>query len=170
MIFVSSNRPGGGLIGNLGCLIFAGLFLVGLFYVLQGLYKLLMYLAPGLFILTLIINWRVIAQAGQQFIQLFTRRPLLGLLVAALSVVLFPVLTLYWLLAALATKRLERMRQTFGGPSGSPFGSFQSPPPQSPKEEFVDFEEIESKPAQSGGKGASKSSENPYQQLFEDPK
>jgi len=167
MIFVSSNRPGGGLMGNVGCLIFAGLFLVGLFYVLQGLYKVLVYLAPGLFVLTLLINWKIIAQAGQQFIQFFTRKPLSGILVAALAIVLFPVLTLYWLLAALASKRMERSRRDFGQNPGNPFGGFQDNRSQAPKDEYVEFEELESKPA---AKKPGTKADNPYQQLFDEPK
>lgn len=169
MIFVSGNRPGGGLFGNLGCLLFAGIFLVGMFYLLQGLYKILVYIAPGLLILTLLINWKVVANAGQQFIQLFTRRPLMGLIVAALSVVLFPVLTLYWLLAALASKRVEQIQRNFGAMGGSPFGPFQAAGKQASQDDFVDFEEIESKPANKPTEGKDKKTDNPYQDLFEKP-
>jgi len=124
---VSYNRNGGW-----GCLIIGILFLVAMYYVLKGLFVVLWWAAPALFVLALIINWRAVADTGKDFLGLLERNPLAGLLVGALAVVGFPVLSLYLFLRALGYNRVQQFnRATRGAP---------------PDDEFVEFEELESRP------------------------
>lgn len=135
-MFIYSNTGGrSNPLGNIGCLIFGILGLVALFYILKGLFIVLWWAAPVLFLLSLIINWRVAAETGKSFLQLLGRNPLGGILVGALAVVGFPILALYLFLGALGNRQAEKMRRRFEG-------QFQEPE----KEEFVEFEEIESTP------------------------
>lgn len=128
-MFVSYNRNGG-----LGCLIFGILFLVAMFYVLKGLFYVLLWAAPALFVLALIINWRAVADTGKDFLGLLERNPLMGLLVGALAVVGFPVLSLYLFLRALGYSKVQQFNRTVRDAR------------QAPEEEFVEFEELESRP------------------------
>lgn len=130
MMFVRYNRGGSGI----GCLLFGILGLFAAFYILKGVFTLLWWAAPALFVLALIINWRAVADTGKDFLRLLERNPLGGLLVGALAVVGFPVLSLYLFLRALGYKRTQQFGQTMGETR------------QVPEDEFVEFEELESRP------------------------
>jgi hypothetical protein len=164
MIVFSSrnNSPFGGL----GCLIFGILGLVALFYILRGLYFLLWWAAPVLFALALILNWRLVADTGKSFIRLLQRRPLSGILLALISIFAFPLLALYLFLAALGGRRLA---QATGG-FGAPFDDGGRRAKQQSEDEFVEFEEIESKPKNAGkpdGKNDAPPKHSTYDDLLE---
>ncbi len=129
MVFVSNNRGGGW-----GCLILGILSLVAAYYILKGFFIVLWWAAPALFVLALIINWRAVAETGKDFLRLLERNPLGGLLLGALAVVGFPVLSLYLFTRALGYNRIEK------------FGQRVQENRQMPEEEFVEFEELESRP------------------------
>lgn len=145
MIQISGGRPGGGFFSNIGCLIFGALFLIGAFYFLSWLYKMLWWASPVFLALALIINWKVVASTGRYFVNTLRRNPISGLLTLLLAVPVFPFITIFWFFGAMGSKRLEKMQQQFGQQfGGASFDPFQT---ASRKEtEFVDFEEIESKP------------------------
>lgn len=144
MIYVNSSRSSSGGFGGIGCLIFGALFLVGMFYVLKGLYTFIWWAAPAFFVLALIINWKVVANTGKWIFRLFQNQPFTALIVTALSIYLFPLLTFFWFLSAIGTKRITRMQEEFGKQWGGPFGSFQNP--SEPETEYTEFEELESRP------------------------
>jgi hypothetical protein len=146
MIYISGNRRGGGFFNNIGCLIFGALFLIGMFYFLRALYYLLWWAAPAFLVLALVINWRVVAGTGRNFLRLLERNPVAGIFSALLGVALFPLLTLFWFLGALGSKRIEKMQQEFGKQWGGAFDPYQ--PGAKEATEFVEFEELESKPVQ----------------------
>lgn len=126
--------PGGGL----GCLIFTALIIVGGYYVLQGLYYLLLWAAPALLVLALIINWRVFPDTIKNWLKSLETNPLSALLSLAVAVLIFPFFSLYLFLKAIGYRKMEQFRQQFGEP--------EKP---SAQEEFVEFEELESKPKRS---------------------
>ena len=107
------------------------------FFLLKGLFTLLMWTAPVLFIMALAINWRAVADTGKEFVSLLRRNPLGGLLAGFLGVVGFPVLALFLFLRALGYNKLIEFRQQFGGTADA----------SAPKEEeYVEYEELESHP------------------------
>ena len=122
--------------GGPGCLIFGILALVALWFVLKGLYALLYWAAPVLFVAALIVNWRAVAATGRDFWELLQRNPLGGLLLGALCVVAFPLLALYLLLRAVGYNKMQEFKQRFG----------QEPGAAQPEGEFADYEELESQP------------------------
>jgi len=130
--------PGGGL----GCLAFTILFVVGGYYLLQGLYSLLLWAAPALLVLTLIINWRVFPDTIKSWLISLRTNPLSALLSLTLAVLVFPFFCLYLLLKAIGYRKMEQLRQQFGAAESTPV-----------EEEFVEFEELEStqKPTQGDG-------------------
>ena len=161
MVIINNSRGGGW-----GCLIFGILFLVAMYYILQGLFYILWWAAPALFVLALIINWRAVADTGKEFMALLTRNPLAGLLVGALAVVGFPVLALYLFVRALGYKRMQQFNQTMRDAR------------QAPEDEFVEFEELESRPKNAppapeepleqppAPEKEAPKPENPYDQMF----
>jgi hypothetical protein len=152
MMYVN-GRPSGGPLSSIGCLIVGGLVLVGMFYFLNALYKLLWWAAAPLFVLALIINWRVVVGSLQRFGRMFQHRPLTGVISLIFAVVMFPFLCLSWFLMALGSKRLEKWQRDFTAQWGAPYrddpaeNSFESasPPPKPPKlskDDYADYEEI----------------------------
>ena len=130
---------------NIGCLIFGGLLLIGVFYLLRGLYIMLWWAAPALFVLALIINWKVVASTGKWLLALLQRNPLMGLVTGVLAIYFFPLLTLFWFFGAIGSKRIEKMQREFGQQWGGAFGQPQNNNREA-ETEFTEFEEIESKP------------------------
>ena len=179
MIFISNQfgRRTGFLGGGTGCLIFGILALVAIWFIFKGLYALLYWAAPGLFVLALIIKWKAVAETGRDFVAFFQRNPLGALLLGAVCVVAFPLLALYLFLKALGYDRVEEIKRQFG--AQDPFGKQQAP-----EDEFVEFEELESQPKSSKAadsepvdlrkvpdkepKSEPKKPQNPYDQMFEE--
>lgn len=131
MFIVQNNGRSG-----IGCLLIGILGLVLSYYAVRGLYWLLWYAAPALLVLALVVNWRAVASTGRDFIQLLQRNPLYGLLVMALGVVFFPLLSLFLFLKALGMKRVEEWQAQFN-PSAREVPA---------NEAFTDFEELDSRP------------------------
>ena len=158
--------PGGGL----GCLVFSVLLVLGSFYLLQGLYYLLLWAAPALLVLALIINWRVFPDTIKSWVEGLKTNPLNGLLSLALVVLVFPFFSLYILLKAIGYRKMEQLRQQFGVA-------------ENPREEegFVEYEELESTPKRAFDeeteipelpvapeKQPPGKAQNPYDSLFND--
>ncbi len=172
----SGSQRGGGF--NIGCLIFGILFMVGTFFIMKWMFKLLMYAAPILFVLALIINWRVVANTGKNFLKTLETNPIKGILLAVLGFFGFPLLALYLFLAALGARKIESIQQQFQ--QNSPFGA-------GPVKEdtYAEYEEIETKPKRPFGEPLSapempekepvkppeekpKPKANPYDSIFEE--
>lgn len=127
--------PGGGL----GCLLFTVLILVGGYYLLQGLYDLLLWAAPALLVLALIIDWRVFPDTIKSWVKSLETNPLSALISLALAVLVFPFFSLYIFLKAIGYRKMEQFRRQFG----------EAEDPRTKEEDFVEFEELESTPKQS---------------------
>lgn len=140
--------------GGLGCLLFSLLFLLALFFILKGLFALLFWASPALIGLAVLINWRAVSDTGQELLEQTKRNPVAVLLLGALAffgiwgsgfsmidslgmgVIKFgvPLLSLYILFRAMGYSRLAQFQQTMGRP------------PAPPEDEFVEFEELASRP------------------------
>ena len=101
---------------------------------LKGLYHLLWWAAPALIVLTLMINWRVIPDTFTRWLKTLETQPLTGIISAAFAVVAFPFFTLWLFLKALGARKLKQFEQEYSHKS------------EEPKEDFTEFEEIESTP------------------------
>ena len=84
-------------------------------------------------VLALIIHWRVFPDTLKNWLNTLETSPVSGLISAAFAVLAFPFFALWLFLKALGYKKMEIMNRAFE--------SNQMPPV-----EFVDFEEIESRP------------------------
>lgn len=151
MVHIQFGRGGG-----LGCLLFSVLAVVAAYFILKGFFFLLWWAAPALFVLALIINWRAAWDTLRDLFGFIQRNPVTGLVLAVLVIIGtgilstniqfldslgywtvqggFTLLSLYILLRALGYNQLAQFRHT--------------PQDQSrqPEEEFIEFEEIESRP------------------------
>jgi hypothetical protein len=119
--------------GGIGCLIFGVIGMVAAWFILKGLFKLLYWASPVLFILALVINWRAVVDTLKNWLKTMETNPIGGLLSAALAVLLFPVFALYLFVKALGYSKIQQMQREFGAN-------------QPAADEFVEFEELESTP------------------------
>lgn len=160
--------PGGGI----GCLIFGVLGLVLAYYILKGLFTLLWWAAPFLFVLTLLINWRVIGEAGASLINLFRRQPLSGLIVAVLATVAFPITALFLFLSAVGSRdRRQQGEKDNVAPEEPAFNRATRNISGEEGGEFIDFEEIKEEPIlpPEPPKKEPQKPANPYDELFKEP-
>ena len=165
--------------GGIGCLIFGIIGMVAAYFVLKGLFKLLYWASPALFVLALVINWRAVVDTFRNWLKSMETNPIGGLLSAALAILLFPVFTLYLFLKALGYSKIQQMQREFGatGPAAeeefTTFEEVESTPKTAPKTEDVPMEPLElpeAKPeSHKKGKQAPRPS-NPYEEFFEDGK
>jgi len=134
MFVLNSNLRGN---NGFGCLLIGVLGAVAFFLILRGLYTLLYWIAPVLLILALIIRWQVFPATFRNWANTLTRNPLSAILQLAFAVLAFPLFSLYMFLLALGGNKVDELKNQFKS---------QEPNIAPPEEEFVDFEEIESRP------------------------
>ena len=120
------NRGGqfGGIIG----IVMMAVIIIGLFFVLRGIFNLLYFLAPVLLIATLIVDYKVVLNYIKQLGGLFKRNPLYGLGAAAFTFFLYPIVFTVLLFRAVTGKKLTQFSK---GTSN---------------EDFVDYEELDEEP------------------------
>jgi len=100
----------GQLIKNM---LFLVLFLVALFFIARGVYRILAWVAPALLILTMVIRFRVVSNFGRTLWKLLNRKPLVGALAVILTILAFPLVALFLFGQAVFTKRLDDARKVY---------------------------------------------------------
>ena len=170
MVHVQFGRNSGGL----GCLIFSILAIVAGYFILKGLFYLLWWAAPALFVLALIINWKAVRDTVQDLFAFVQANPVSGLVFAVLVVVgtgvlstgmpffdrlgywtaqgSFALLSFYVLLRALGYNRLAQFNQAMQEENQRRAG------------EFIEYEELESRPKNTGLKSEADPGEPPAAQ------
>lgn len=136
MIYFSSNsrNPGSGI----GCLLFGVIGLIAVYYLLTWFFKFLWWAAPAFLVLAVIINWKSVANTGRALLRTLQRSPIMGILYIALVIIGFPIFAGYLFLQSIFANKIASLQQRFGN----------NPTAPSAKDEYVDFEELDSKPKQ----------------------
>lgn len=111
-IFSSGARKmsTGQLIRNM---IFLVLFLVALFFIARGIYRLLAWVAPVLIILTMLIRFKVVSNFVKTLWNLIKRSPVFGVIAVILSVLAFPLVAVFLFGQAVFTKKLDDARKEY---------------------------------------------------------
>ncbi len=130
----SHNNPTGRNPFNslVSLLILAGVF-VAMFFVIRGFVTLLYWVAPVLLIITLFINYRVVANYALGLVDLLKRNILWGVAKIAFTVVLYPFVIGWLFMQAMMLRRLDSFKKEF---------EHQFPPKESAQ--YADYEEISS--------------------------
>lgn len=89
------------------------LFLIALFIIARGVYKILAWLAPALFILTMVIRFKVVSGFVKTLWNLLNRKPLVGALATVLSIIAFPLVAVVLFGQAVFTKRLDDAKKEY---------------------------------------------------------
>lgn len=109
---------------------------VAFFLILRGLFTLLAWAAPVLLVLAMVIRWQVFPATFRNWTNTLKTNSLSAILQLAFAILAFPFFALYMFLLALGGRKIEQLQDRFRGQS----------PQAAPEEEFVDFEELESRP------------------------
>jgi len=109
--FISGRSSGAGSL-ILGVLILIGAFFL-FAWIAKGVFQLLAYLAPIMLIATAIIRYQVIVQFAKWIWATLKREPLMGVLYVLLAVVGFPIVSAYLLFKALASRKMEKIKNEY---------------------------------------------------------
>ncbi len=108
-------------------LVVLAVFIIGLLNLARFLYYIFSFLAPVLLIATAIIDHKVILNYGKWIVQLVNKNPLMGIAAGLLSLFFYPVVAAFLFSKAMFKKQLKQAENK-------------------EKEEFINFEEMDSKP------------------------
>lgn len=79
-----------------------------IFFVARGVFRLLTWLAPFLFIATLILDYKVILNYGKYLLRTLNRNVFWGIIMTVLTVIGFPLVVAFLFGKALLFKRVEK--------------------------------------------------------------
>jgi hypothetical protein len=159
---INSNSNPFGSITSL--IVMVGILLL-LFFLVKGFITILYWLAIPLFIITLIINYRVVANYVTSLFDTFQTDILMGVVKVGFTILCYPIV-IGWLFAkALVYRKVETLQK-----------SFEEQTQKLEKEQFVDYEDITNKKQDDILKGIDKlempkpkekDKSNPYDNIFE---
>ncbi len=139
--------------------------MVLLFFVVKGFISILYWVAPVLLVITLIINYKIVADYVISLFDTFKTDVLMGMVKVAFTFLCYP-LVIGWLFAkALLYRKVDKLKQDFERQIG-----------EREKEQFVDFEEISSNPVDEKPekpkiielpRPKEKDKKNPYNDMFD---
>jgi hypothetical protein len=124
-------QSSGGGFNIIPSLIIGLLFLMGLFFLARFVFNILYYLAPVLLIITLVIDHKVVVNYGKWIWSMMGKNPLFGVGLIILTAIGFPVVSLFLFGKAMLKKKIKDVQQQFE---------------QREQGEFVEYEEVDSKP------------------------
>ncbi len=87
------------------------LFLLGLFYVARFIFTILYYLSPIMIVAALIVDYKTVVGYGQWLVAQVKRNPLIGIGAILLTVLAFPLVSLFLLGKALFKKKVREVEQ-----------------------------------------------------------
>ena len=151
-------------------MLIAAFYVIG--YIASGIYTILEFVAIGLFIITAIINHKVILDYGKMLINLVKRNPLMGIAGIILTVFFHPLVALFLFGKALLLRKVDKIKKDFQGGAATAqnrndegYTEFEeiedtSTPNDNAKPEIVELPPLKEKPKQS--------QRNDYEDLFEE--
>ena len=128
-----NTNPGQNPFNSLFSLIVLVGILVLLFFLVKGFFTILYWISPVLLVITLILNYRIVADYVIGIFNTFQTDVLMGIVKIVFSILCYP-LVIGWLFAkALLYRKVDKLKQ-----------EFNNQVKQQQTEEFVDFEELSS--------------------------
>lgn len=100
-----SNSP----FGFIGPILILAVFFAALFFIARGLYILFRFVAPVLFILTLILDYKVVVDFFKTVRELFRKNWVVALVATILGIVMYPVITGYLFFKALGKRNMKKI-------------------------------------------------------------
>lgn len=110
-------------------LLFLILFVVGIYFLIQGIYTLLYYASPVLLILALVFDHKSVVNYGKWILRMLQNNVLLGAGIIVLNILAFPFVTAFLFAKALFKKKIRDAQQGAEAARAT---------------EFIDYEEVKS--------------------------
>lgn len=85
------------------------LMVIGLFFIARGIFTILSWVAPILFILTLILRYKVVVGYLNMLWDLLKQNPIVGVIAVILTVVGFPVVAFVLFAKAMLDRKVDQM-------------------------------------------------------------
>lgn len=160
-------------LGNLGYIAMGILALVALFYAAKLAFSLIYMIAPVLFIITLIMDYKVVTGYGKWIINLFKANPLYGIGASVLTAVAYPVVAIALFLKAMLNKKVKEVKQQFDQKKNGEYVEYEELPTSKPvrkkkvEEEIIPEEKlIELPPIKTKQAQTRSNNKNEYEDLF----
>jgi hypothetical protein len=149
VLFIRSNGKVNQTTGGIGCLLIGLLTALIAFYGAYWFLRFLWWASPVILGLAVLLHWRSVAESGRSLLRSLQTNPLQGIFALLFAVFLFPLFSFYLFLKAVSMRWMERqavrlqkeMDQVFEAATGQKPVSGRQPG----ADEFVDFEELETK-------------------------
>ncbi|MEM6963550.1 MAG: hypothetical protein AAF573_02210 [Bacteroidota bacterium] len=136
--------------------------LVVIYYVATGIYAILSYIAVALFVVTAIVNHRVILDYGKLLINTTRRNPIAGIIGIGLTVFFYPIVALFLFGKAMFLKKVDELKQNFETRTQGEFVEYEEVENKRPqKPEIIELPPLKEKQKQTRGR-------NDYEDLFEE--
>ena len=107
------NRQESSPFGGIISLVFLVLFFIALYYIAKAVFTILYWATPILFIITLILDYKVVVNYGKWLIGLTKRNPLLGIVGILLSIGLYPVVAFFLFGKAVFKKKVKEAQTRY---------------------------------------------------------
>ena len=128
--------------------------LIAIYWLAKGVFTILTWAFPVVLIATAVINYRVLFGYGRWVIDNIKRSPVIGIVIAVLTVMAYPFVGLFLLYRAISSKSKPE-QQTNGGKSSA--GDYIKYEEVEQDEDFLDLSELEE---------SKKEIKNRYDELF----
>lgn len=128
MFFIRVNNKKVNPLNTIFSLVMLVIVFMLIFFVARGVFRLLTWLAPFLFIATLILDYKVVLAYGKYLLRTLDRNIFWGIIMTVLTVVGFPLVIAFLFGKALLFRKVDRVVKE---------------KEQKQKEEFVPYEEVE---------------------------
>lgn len=126
--FKIGGQKGGSPFGSFGAVVGLILFFVMLYFLAKGLFYVLSFAAPVMFLITLFIDHHVVLDYGKFIIKLLKENTIIGIVGVILTLVGFPIVSGFLFFKALARRTINKKLDEIG------LGK--------PKEEYAEYEEV----------------------------
>nr|MBS0037467.1 hypothetical protein [Saprospiraceae bacterium] len=128
MFFIRVNNKKVNPLNTIFSLVMLVIVFMLIFFVARGVFRLLTWLAPFLFIATLILDYKVVLAYGKYLLRTLDRNIYWGIIMTVLTVIGFPLVIAFLFGKALLFRKVDRVVKE---------------KEQKQKEEFVPYEEVE---------------------------
>ena len=98
---------------------------VGLYYVATGIFTLLSWLAPVMFLGALLINYKVVLNYGKWLFHTLKTNFIMGLGAVLLMIFGYPIIAGYLLLKAIVSRKLEKVQRDFEERSRTQYAEYE---------------------------------------------
>ncbi|TVR86808.1 MAG: hypothetical protein EA411_09385 [Saprospirales bacterium] len=144
MFFVRVNGKRRDPVSTIISLVMLVLFFMLLFFVARGVFRLLTWLAPFLFIATLILDYRVVVDYGKYLYRTLNRSAFWGIVMTVLTIVGFPVVVAFLFGKALLFKRAEKTQRDLEEDQEGEYIPYEEVEEEEPEDdEFIDLPEFQ---------------------------